>query len=189
MPELSNAEFMLLQILQQEGSLSGYGINNLVEERHYRPWADVGMTSIYVSLKKLQQKGLVDSSVDTQKTGKGPLPKLFTLLANGLTALRQETESTLASPESRGARLSLALSASNVLAPKKLLACLQQRQQGLQWILKTVREERYEAKGGAQLPTPAQWLFRHSFALLETEIQFAHQLIDELQTESRNGKN
>lgn len=61
---------MLLQILCQQGDISGYRINKIVEEREYRVWTDIGMTSIYTGLEKLKKKHLLTARIDVSKQGK-----------------------------------------------------------------------------------------------------------------------
>ena len=77
MRRLTNVEMVLLQIIAEKEGISGYGINQIVKERGYREWADIGMTSIYVGLKKLEDKKLVKFKIHTGKIGKGPVPKIF----------------------------------------------------------------------------------------------------------------
>lgn len=49
--DITNVEFMLLQIICERKEASGYEINQLIKERGYREWVDMGTTSIYVGLK------------------------------------------------------------------------------------------------------------------------------------------
>lgn len=65
---LSNVEFMLLQMIAELDQASGYDINKLIDQRGYRQWANIGTTSVYAGLKKLNEKELVES----EPTGKNP---------------------------------------------------------------------------------------------------------------------
>ncbi|MEI7850022.1 MAG: PadR family transcriptional regulator, partial [Chloroflexota bacterium] len=87
---LSNVEFALLQLISEQAELSGYMISRLIEERGFREWADIGETSIYIGLEKLNKKEFVEFYIDIDKQGKGPLPKKFTLTDKGKEILKEE---------------------------------------------------------------------------------------------------
>lgn len=180
MKPISNAEFMLLQILDQEGELSGYAINQLVENRGYREWADIGMTSIYVSLTKLEKKELVESNLDVTKKGKGPIPKKFKLLLPGKKVLKAEVLQAIISPQSKGSRFDLGLAAISILTQEEMGVAFQKRQAALEQILKFLYQEKYEAQGGDHLPQHVKWLFQHSFQRLKTEIEFVKMILNDL---------
>ncbi|PCJ56370.1 MAG: PadR family transcriptional regulator [Planctomycetota bacterium] len=181
MKPISNVEFMLLQILDQEGELSGYEINKLVEFRGFREWADIGMTSIYVSLTKLEKKGFVKAKLDIYKKGKGPIPRKIKLLANGKTALKREVKQAIVSAKSNEARFKLGLAGISILKKNEMVSALQKRKSSLEKKLNFLRHEKYEAQGGSNLPQHVKWLFQHSFHIIETEIEFAKKILGDLE--------
>jgi DNA-binding PadR family transcriptional regulator len=68
--KLANVEFMLLQIICEQSDISGYEISQLVKERKYKEWADIGTTSVYVGLNKLSKKQLVSFYINIKKARK-----------------------------------------------------------------------------------------------------------------------
>ena len=59
----TNAEFALMSLLA-EGPLHGYAVEQLVEQRGMRHWTEIGFSSIYFLLKKLEARGLVEPLKD-----------------------------------------------------------------------------------------------------------------------------
>lgn len=187
MKELANVEFMLLQIIYEEKEVSGYEINQLVKERGYREWADIGTTSIYVGLNKLSKKCLVDSHIDTTKQGKGPIPKRFKINDEGKKILKQEIIQALSSSRERDFRFDLALAATQFLAQKEVITALQKRKNFLSQVAKNL-ENKFAAQGGKNLPFHVKALFEHPLFLIKHEITFIDNLRADLEncTEERD---
>ncbi len=176
---LTNAQFMLLQIISQAGEVSGYKIHKLVEEREYRVWADIGTTSIYTGLEKLRKKRLVTSHLDTEKRGKGPLPKKFRLTGKGHQTLRREIEQALSSTRERDRRFDLALAAISLVPLRTVRGALQKRKTLLGEVAEGV-EARFEFLGGENLPINIKELFKHSMLLVKHELEFIDALLVDL---------
>jgi len=178
---LSNVEFILLQILVQEGELSGYGIDKLIAERGYREWAGIGTTSIYVGLSKLNNKGLVKSSIYTKKQGKGPLPKKYLIVKRGIKVLKKQVWQALSSVEQRTERFDLALAALPILEQQEIVQALTLRYEKVKALLKRIKTEKFEPMGGYKLPQHVVWLFEHSFLLIKHEIKFTKKMLNKIQ--------
>ncbi|NPV01504.1 MAG: PadR family transcriptional regulator [Brevinematales bacterium] len=176
---VSNVEFMLMEIIAECREISGYEINTFVEGRGYREWADIGTTSIYVGLEKLNKKGLASSRVDLEKTGKGPLPKLYSLTGEGFALLKHSVLDALSSGGSRGGRFDLGLSGMPLLSTAETLSSLEKRREKISRSLAGVRET-YLSQGGDNLPLSVRALFDHSFAAMRNEIDFASRLIEQI---------
>ncbi len=80
---LTNVDAVLLWILLEQGPTSGFKIDRVLEVRGYRDWAHIGKTSVYLGLKRLEEKGLIRSKRDTKKTGCGPKPQLYRVSPEG----------------------------------------------------------------------------------------------------------
>lgn len=177
--KLTNAEFMILQLICERKEVSGYEIVHLVKERGYKEWADIGTASIYVSLNKLNTKRLVKAHLDTAKQGKGPMPKKFAITDEGQKILRQEIISALSSSRERDYRFDLALAAISLVTAKEVVDALEQRKNFLAEIgerIKTI----FDYQGGGDLPLNLQALFRHPASYIKCEIDFLDVLIKEL---------
>jgi DNA-binding PadR family transcriptional regulator len=178
---LSNVEFALLQLISEEGELSGYMISRLVEEREYREWADIGDTSIYTGLEKLNKKGFVRFYVDTDKQGKGPLPKKFNLTDKGKETLKREVLEALSATRERDQRFDIALAAIHHINPKDAQQALEKRKSFL-----TAERQRINSKflhqDGPTLPRHVQILFKHPIILIGAELEFMDEIVRTIKT-------
>ena len=168
--KISNVEFILLSLIHENGKISGYGLNTLIEERGYREWADIGTTSIYTGLKKLKQKGYVTSAADRYKKGKGPKGVNYMITPNGLDILQAEVKQGLSTGRERERSFVLAVSTLHVLSVKEVLAALEQRKRFLKQDFERVYQKYQQQK--AYLPLSGELLFRHSFAAIKNEVAF-----------------
>lgn len=177
--DITNVEFMLLQIICERKEASGYEINQLIKERGYREWVDMGTTSIYVGLKKLSNKQLVNSYLDTTKQGKGPMPKKFEVTNHGVALLKQITLEYLSTSRERDNKFDLALAAIPFLTTNEVVTALQKRKDFLTHVASNINEK-FESQGGVRLPLHVQALFRHPLVLIKHEIEFMEVLIKDL---------
>ncbi len=182
MNKISNVEFMLLQIIQQKGTICGYEIDKIVKMREYKEWADIGRTSIYTGLEKLAKKNLAKTFIDMDKQGKGPLPKKFKLTNKGKSTLRKEIFDALSSSRERDKKFDLAFAAIDILMPKKVISALKKRKEFLLEVAKKV-EKKFESLGGDNLPINIKALFKHSLYLIKNERKFLDTLTAELKAE------
>jgi len=182
MNQLSNVEFMLLQIIAECTQASGYDINKLIDQRGYREWANIGTTSVYIGLKKLVDKGLIRSEGSGEKLGKGPAPVRFAVTEAGTVTLRDEVIASLSSSRERDIRFDLGLAALPFVEKDEALEALRQRLDFLGEALRNVRRK-YESQGGVRLPLHVRALFHHPMKLIENEQAYVAHFIDELSEE------
>lgn len=182
MINVSNAEFMLLQLLCEKGGVSGYEINAIVEERGYRHWADIGSTSVYNSLEKLLKKGFAECYVDTEKRGKGPLPKKFSITADGRGALLENIGSALSSTRERDKRFDLGLAACNFLDRAEVKKALAGRKQLLVEAKENIKKK-YAQQHISATPAHVRYLFNHPAYLIDTELRFIDNFLSDFSKE------
>ena len=111
----SNAELMLMQLICESANRTGYEINNWVKELGYNRWAGVGKTSVYNGLNKLISKGFLESHVNSNKIGKGPLPTCYNITDTGKITLKQDMLETIQTARERDQRFDLIVSAIHLL--------------------------------------------------------------------------
>ena len=181
---LSNTELMLLHLLHQDGNMSGYDINRLVEQRGFREWAEIGMTSIYVSLNKLAKKELVRAELDIAKKGKGPTPKKYFLLPTGTSHLKQEVENGIQALRLKDSRFRLCISALSILNREEQKVLFNKRATALKNRKHELEHTTYIAQGGEGLPQNVRWLFQYSFDALQMEVNFANSVLKDLSADS-----
>jgi len=66
---MTNAELAILSLVA-ERPRHGYEIEQVIAERGMRDWTEVGFSSIYYLLKKLEQEHLIESRLEA--TDRGP---------------------------------------------------------------------------------------------------------------------
>jgi DNA-binding PadR family transcriptional regulator len=187
MRNMSNVEIALLQIIEEQKEISGYGINRVVTERGYREWADIGMTSIYGGLKKLEEKKLVTSRIHTDKHGKGPTPRIYSLTKKGRQVLHREVLSILSRSRERERVFDLGVAGIPCVPSEKAIEALSQRKEYLRGHLDRI-EKRFEMSGGKKLPIHIRYLFKHPLVLIENELKFIDELISALQKNKKEGE-
>jgi DNA-binding PadR family transcriptional regulator len=177
--KLSNIEFMLMQIIWELKTASGYRINKIIIERQYKNWADIGTTSIYMGLDRLSRRRLVDFEFMDKKSGKGPVPKLFKLNPAGKKILKEEVIKSLNFSRERDRRFDLALAVSPVLKVDEFRKALFSRIDFLKESHKAV-EQKFKEDGGNKLPLHVKVLFEHSLFLISNEIDFTGEIIGQI---------
>lgn len=180
--KITNAELIVLCLASEGGSTTGYDLSRKVNMRGYRGWAGISTTSIYTSLKKLEQHGFLASQIMSEKSGKGPLPRLFSLTESGVERLKSEIRRALSEIDDGPGRFDIALSVLPLLDPKEVLDGLKKRRAELSRRGEEVHRK-YLQQGGAELPIHVRAIFQHGIEQLEFETDFAESLIRELEAE------
>ncbi len=179
---LSNTEYTILSLIREVEKASGYRLNTVIENRGYREWADIGMTSIYAALKKLEQKGLVQGKLTTDKATRGPAAKEYNLTAEGTRLLKEETVKGLSQTRERDRRFDLALSTMDLLSSLEALACIKER---IAFLIK--EQKRLAAIYDNQrygISFMGALLFKHTLHILQGEIAFLKKLLDNWEKET-----
>jgi DNA-binding PadR family transcriptional regulator len=126
-----NAAELALMGLLLEGPNYPYRIEQLIEERNMREWTEIGFSSIYYLLNKLEQEGLVRVREDSEP-GTGPARNIYSLTSAGRAAWRQANLAALSQPPEPRSPFLLAMSQAPAQPPAKVLAALAQRLEELE---------------------------------------------------------
>jgi DNA-binding PadR family transcriptional regulator len=172
---LNNNEYMILSFVWEFETASGYQINATINNRGYREWADVGMTSIYITLKKLEQKKLLDSHITMNKTTQGPAAREYSITEDGRLLLKEETEKGLSETRERDRRFDLALSMIDILIPEDAFGLMGKRKLYLTSEQKRLSEI-YEGQQQS-ISFSGALLFRHTLQFIRSEISFLEETI------------
>ncbi len=172
---LSNVEIMLLQIIYQYEKITGYDINKYVISLKYRDWADIGKTSIYTGLKKLEKKELVISFIDLEKKGKGPLPRRYSITHTGSEILKQEMNDILMRSREREKRFDLVISGIQILDTSEIVLAFEKRIEYLQLEFKRISQESVEQNNC--IPLGGKILYMHILGSINSEIKYSKSII------------
>lgn len=176
---MTNAEFAVLSLIA-EAPRHGYDIEQTIEARGMREWTEVGFSSIYYLLKKLEKAGLIEGQTE-QPAGPGPARKVYRITPAGRETCRLTTAELLASTHRSDTPFQLGLANFPALTPAEALTALNAHRAGLEERLAHVRNRRE-----AQRPLPyfVDAMFDYSLALIEAEKTWIEKFIREVEAKN-----
>ncbi|HYG59841.1 MAG TPA: helix-turn-helix transcriptional regulator, partial [Symbiobacteriaceae bacterium] len=169
---MTNAELAILSLLA-EHPRHGYEIEQVIEERGMREWTEVGFSSIYYVLKKLQARHLVEGRV-AAGVAKGPARTIYHVTEAGHTALREATYAALARPEPQPSPFLLGLANLPVLSPEEALQALMEHQKGMSRQRERIAHRREREQGA---PDFVYAMFDRTLALIDAEMAWLEQFL------------
>ncbi len=120
---MTNAELAILSLVAEKPR-HGYEIEQVIEERGMREWTEVGFSSIYYLLKKLEKGGLIEGQLEEAE--RGPARKVYRPTPTGRSALHEGVIETLSVPHRCYSPLQLGLANLPSIPPAEALAALRQ---------------------------------------------------------------
>ncbi|NMB35543.1 MAG: helix-turn-helix transcriptional regulator [Firmicutes bacterium] len=176
-PELSNIEVTLLSIVNENPSYA-YEIDKTIDARDMRRWIRIGVASIYQVLKRLRDKGLVDSQ--REKEGRMPERNRYYITEHGKKALIKAAKKRLSSLEWYYLDLNIGLEASDLLTIKEVADCLHQRLVRVRANKKRMQEI-YGAERNSTLKRKA--VIKNLIGFRSAEENFLQEILQELARE------
>ncbi|HET91463.1 MAG TPA: PadR family transcriptional regulator [Chloroflexi bacterium] len=175
---MTNAELAILGLVAEQ-SRHGYEIEQVIEERGMREWTELGFSSIYYLLKKLEKKGWIAGEVE--EGGRGPARKVYHTTPAGSEALRGAVLEALSTPDRCYPSLQLGLANLPGQPSTHVLGALRQYRDALVERLAHV-EERREAR--RPLPLHVGAMFDYSLTMVRAELAWIERFIAEIETGS-----
>ena len=121
MSRISGREAAILGLVC-EGPQYGYELEKIIEERGMRVWTEIGFSSIYYVLKRLEAKGFVTGVVESVE-GK-PSRKVYTATEKGLDAMREKVKYVLSQNKKVVSPFDLGIAYQGLLTHEEVLECL-----------------------------------------------------------------
>ena len=176
---MTNAELAILSLIA-ETPRHGYEIEQTIESRGMREWTEIGFSSIYYLLKKLEQAGLIESQLQ-QTEGRGPARKVYQITPDGRAAQLAATLEALSEPKPSYTPFLLGVANLPALSPEQTLNALRAYREGLRG-----RREHVTACAEAQRPLPdhIKMMFDYSLAMIEAEINWIEIIIQKTETQN-----
>ncbi len=173
---LTNAELAILSLVAEEPR-HGYQIEQVIEQRGMRAWTEIGFSSIYFLLNKLEKTGLVTSRLEPA-AGRGPARKVFAATPAGYQRLSQGVIEALSVPQPCFPSIQLGLANLPMIKPAEAIRALEQYRTGLD-----ERIAQMIANRNAQRPLPyfVEAMFEYSLALVQAERNWVEKFLDKLQ--------
>ena len=172
---LTNAELAILGLIA-ENDRHGYDIERCIEERGMRNQTEIGFSSIYYILNKLEAAGWLRGRRVNDETKL--TRKVYQRTDAGKDVFRKAILTRLASPRPHKADFDLALANMAALRAEESLDALLTRQKDLQASLGEV-QEKWKRDGKGSLPFQVEALFDHSVAIIRAELSWLDTFIEE----------
>jgi hypothetical protein len=139
---VTDAELAVLGLIV-ECPRHAYEIEQVIAERGMRDWTDVGFSSIYYLLRKMERAGLVEAHRDSA-TSRGPARVVYSPTAEGSSGWVEASLAALSSPHVKMPFL-LGLTGLGALPADRALAASRECHKALEERLAEVREKRRPA--------------------------------------------
>jgi len=176
-PIINEREAAVLGLLC-ESPLYGYTIEKIIEERGMRHWTDIGFSSIYYVLKRLESKMFITSSCEQQEDK--PSRKVYTITDAGLDMMKCTVRSFLTLHTRISSPFDLGIAHLPLIPEQETVACLRERLAGLDKTIEHVRQIR-ERKADEKRPFYVLALFDRTLAHLDTEKKWVRKFIGEVE--------
>ncbi len=173
--KITNAEFAILSLIV-EHSRHGYEIEQVIEERGMRNWTEVGFSSIYYLLKKLEKSGFVQSQTQVV-AGRGPARKIYEATEAGKQACQAATIKALSTPHRAYPPVQLGLANLPSLSTDDAVDALKQHQAGLIERLADLKA----AQSSAPLPTHVTMMYQYSLTIVTAQLNWLADTIQQLE--------
>lgn len=157
--ELTPSELVVLGLLIERPQ-HGYDLEQVIARRGIRQWTDIGFSSIYYLLTKLEGRGLVEAPAAPAKSR-----RVFRATREGREAAARVTLALVAEPRPVAYPLLVGVSNLHLLGPGGYERALRARHRAVEAQIEAVRA----AERGADPVLPAREIFSFSLSLLEAE--------------------
>lgn len=176
MTRLTDAELLVLGLVA-EMPRHGYELEQVIEHRAMREWTEIGFSSIYFVLGKLEAKGFVSAKRAGETNIKAR--KIYSVTKAGRVALRDQTVSALSTIRPTYSSVLLGMLNWPALDRDEALGALETRRQDLE-----SEQDRLRDLQAAQQPLPdyVEALFEHSIGQLSAEAKWVTQTLDYMAT-------
>ena len=173
---MTNAELAILSLIAQQPR-HGYEIEQVIEERGMREWTEVGFSSIYYLLKKLEHKRYVKAQLVPAE--RGPARKVYHITQAGEKAVNEAALEALSNPHRCYQPFLLGLAILPRIKLKDALESLDEYRKALK-----VRWESIRVSLERQRPLPyyVEAMFDYSLAMVSTELEWVETFIQQLQS-------
>jgi len=173
---MTNAELAILSLIL-EAPRHGYEIEQIIEERGMREWTEIGFSSIYYLLKKLEQSGWIEGQVQ-QEPGPGPARNVYHITPQGLQAWHEATLRLLSEPSMSSQSFLQGLANLPGIPRDEALSALRQYAARLDERRQRITQRMQEQ---APLPRHVEILFEFSLVQIDAQLGWLGKLIVELQ--------
>ena len=174
---ISDIEAAILGLLCEK-SQYGYDLDRIIEGRGMRNWTQIGFSSIYYVLKRLEKSGLISSGLEAVE-GK-PSRRNYTVTEKGRAAMIEKVASVLSVCPKLVSPFDLGLANIDLLSPEQALACLNEHIRSLDERARFLERSIAESMGRSD-PYHVTLLFELPLVQLEAERECIEKLISRME--------
>ncbi len=175
---MSNAEIAILGLVAEEPRY-GYELNQIIKERGIRYWTEIGFSSIYYVLTRLEKKMLVESRVESQDSV--PSRRIYSITAKGKEELKKSIMGILSRPKRRFSDVDLGMSNLMHLTKEEALVCFKSYLNQLTSEESELKEF-WQTLGGEKLPFYMTALFTRPLMHRQVEIEWVREFIEKIES-------
>jgi DNA-binding PadR family transcriptional regulator len=174
---MTNAELAVMSLLV-ERPRHGYDVERSIRQRGMREWTDIGFSSIYYLLGKMERAGLVAVTADSPGV-RGPSRRIYSPSDAGLAEWQRASIAALAVPATRSP-FALGLANLGGLPCEEARAALRERREQLAERLAGVEAK---ADSQASLAWFVEELFDFSETMIRAEMAWVEGLLGRMERE------
>jgi len=176
---MTNAELAILSLVT-EAPRHGYEIEQIIEARGMREWTEVGFSSIYYLLKKLEKAGFVESQfIPTE--GRSAGRRVYRVTEAGRGALLEATLQALGQPQPTYPPILLGVANLPLVENEPALEALRSFRDG---ITERITHATRRAEAQHPLPDHVMWMFDYSLQMLAAERNWIETVIQKMETQN-----
>lgn len=179
MDRISDLEVAILGLVYEKPQY-GYQLEKTIEGWGMRNWTQIGFSSIYYVLKKLEKKELVESKLE--KVEGKPSRKVFTITDQGKEIMKETLTDLLSWNKKLINPFDLGLAYLNYLEPQEVIKCLENYLESAQGRIKFF-ESSVRMQEELDAPYYVVALFSRPLAILKTEMVWVEEFIEKIKEE------
>ena len=172
---MSQIEIILLCLLCDK-DYYGYEFDSVIEQRNMREWTNVGFSSIYSSLSKLEKKGLIASRYE--KEYGSPKRKVYSIEDEAREIVKEQIIRLLGEYDINPSGFDIAMLFSHLITSEELRYALIIHKNNLSNRKKFLLQ-RYGQHPTAKVRPHIKALFERPIAFIDTEIMWIEEYLND----------
>ena len=179
---MTNAELAILSLIA-EGPRYGYEIEQTIEERGMRDWTEVGFSSIYYLLNRLEKAGFARGKM-CRSGSRGPSRKVYEITSKGRNAQIKATIEVFSVARHSYTSILLGVANLSVISHEQAMEVLNNY---CQLLVERRTKVANTARSQRPLSNVAESLFDYSLTMINAELAWVQKFMAQLET--RNYRN
>ena len=176
---MTNAELVILSLIAEKPR-HGYQIEQVIEEREMREWTELGFSSIYYLLNKLEAVGLIESVLE-RSSGRGPVRKVYSITKDGWKTCQRGILEALSEPPRPESMFLLGMSNLPTVPREEALAAFQHYAASL--AERSVHLQERMKIGKSTFPIHVEAMFDFSMTMIQAELAWLEKFIQQLEAQ------